>query len=78
MRKLVVLIILVVASLIVLRQALYIVDETEQVIIKRFGEVKSVVTYPGLNAKIPFIDLVTKFDKRILRIDAPPAALPYK
>ncbi len=78
MRKLVVLIILVVASLIVIRQALYIVDETEQVIITRFGEVKSVVTNPGLNAKIPFIDVTTMFDKRILRIDAPPAALPDK
>lgn len=78
MKKLVVLIILIVASLIVLRQTLYVVDETEQLIITRFGEVKSVVTNPGLSAKMPFIDLITRFDKRILRIDAPPAALPDK
>jgi membrane protease subunit HflC len=78
MRKLIVLIILIVGSLIILRQTLYIVDETEQLIITRFGEVKSIVIDPGLNAKIPFIDLITRFDKRILRIDAPPAALPDK
>jgi membrane protease subunit HflC len=78
MKKLIVLIILIVGSLIILRQTLYVVDETEQVLITRFGEVKTVVTQPGLNAKVPFIDLTTRFDKRILRIDAPPAALPDK
>ena len=59
-------------------KALYVVDETEQVIITRFGEVKSVKTSSGLNFKLPFVDTVITFDRRILRIDAPPVAMPDK
>ena len=59
-------------------KALYVVDETEQVIITRFGEVKSVKTSSGLNVKLPFVDTVITFDRRILRIDAPPVAMPDK
>lgn len=78
MRVLVVIAILAIIGLVVLRQALFIVDQTEQVIITRFGEVKSVITTPGLNVKAPFVDQLIRFDKRVLRIDAPPAALPDK
>lgn len=53
-------------------KALYIVDVTEQVIVTRFGEVKSVKTTPGLYAKVPFVDAVTSYERRVLRIDAPP------
>ncbi|HEX2242517.1 MAG TPA: SPFH domain-containing protein, partial [Gammaproteobacteria bacterium] len=51
-------------------------DETEQVIITRFGEVRVVRTTPGLSVKMPFVDVITRLDKRVLRIDAQPAALP--
>ncbi|MDA0734715.1 MAG: protease modulator HflC [Chloroflexi bacterium] len=76
MKALVVLLVLAIIGLIVLRQATYIVDETEQVIITRFGEVKNVTTEPGLNFKAPFVDLAITLDKRILRIDATPVAMP--
>ena len=59
-------------------KALYIVDATQQVIVTRFGEVKSVHRTSGIYAKVPFIDTVISFDRRILRIDAPPIAMPDK
>jgi membrane protease subunit HflC len=76
MRVLLVIAVLVIIGLIVLRQALFIVDETEQVIVLRFGEVQNIVTTPGLNTKAPFLDQLQRLDRRILRIDAPTASLP--
>ncbi|MCY4365075.1 MAG: protease modulator HflC [Chloroflexi bacterium] len=78
MRPLIILAVLVVIGLIVLRQALYIVDETEQVIILRFNEVINTHHSPGLYIKAPFVDTVVTFDKRVLRIDAPAASMPDK
>ena len=78
MKALIVFIVLVIVGLVVLRQAFYIVDETEQIIVTRFGEVQSVVTLPGLNFKAPFVDVVIRLDKRILRIDAPAESMPDK
>jgi membrane protease subunit HflC len=76
MKSIILLIILVAAGIIGLSSALYVVDETEQVIILRFGEVQAVKRTPGLNIKLPFVDVVVTLDKRILRIDAPPVAMP--
>jgi membrane protease subunit HflC len=76
MRVLIVIAVLLIIGLIVLRQTVYIVDETEQVVITRFGEVQSVRDTPGLNVKMPFVDVITRLDKRVLRIDSQPAALP--
>src|SRR5918999_1470792 len=76
MRALIVLAVLAIIGLIVLRQTVYVVDETEQVIVTRFGQVQSIHTSPGLNVKMPFVDVITRLDKRVLRIDSQPAALP--
>lgn len=78
MKAVIVFLVLIVVGLIVGRQALYVIDETEQVIITRFGEVQSVTTHPGLYLKAPFVDQTIRLDKRILRIDAPPEAMPDK
>ena len=78
MRALIILGVLVVIGLIVLRQSLYVVDETQQVIILRFNEVINTRISPGLYLKAPFVDTVATFDKRILRIDADPASMPDK
>lgn len=59
-------------------KAVYVVDVTEQVLILRFGEVRDTRTDPGAYFKVPFVDSVVAFDKRILRIDAPPVAMPDK
>ena len=78
MKALIIFLVLVVVGLIVLRQAIYVVDETEQVIVTRFGEVQSVTNTPGLKLKAPFVDQVIRLDKRILRIDGPPESMPDK
>ena len=54
---------------------LFTVDETKLVVVTQFGKVKQVYTEPGLKAKIPFVQKANKFDKRLLRIDTPPATL---
>ncbi len=53
----------------------YTVDETEYVVITRFGEVQRTVTAPGLGFKSP-IETTVRFDKRLLRIDVPSAGMP--
>ena len=75
MRTLIIAGIILIVGLIVLSQSLYVVDETEQVIITRFGEVQDTINSPGLNVKAPFVDTVVRFDKRLLRIDADPETM---
>ena len=67
---------LALVALIVISQSLYVVDLTEQVIITRFGNPQSVRSNPGLYVKAPFVDTVLRFDKRVLRIDAPAVSMP--
>ena len=76
MRNLIIAAIVIILAAVLLRQSLYVVDVTQQVIVLRFGEVVSTRTTPGLNAKLPFVDNVVRLDKRILRIDAPPVSMP--
>jgi membrane protease subunit HflC len=51
--------------------ALYVVHQTEQVIVLRLGQPVATVTDPGLHMKVPFIESVTRIDKRILDLDMP-------
>jgi membrane protease subunit HflC len=73
MRNLVIAGVLVILALIVITQSLFVVQETEQVVVTRFGDVQSVHTSPGLYLKAPFVDTVINYDRRLLRIDAPPS-----
>jgi len=61
-----------VIGIFVVLQAFFTVDETEVAIVTTFGEFKQSHTNPGLKFKTPFIDQVTKFDKRLQRVDVPP------
>ena len=56
-------------------QTLFSVDETELAVVTQFGDIKAIHTTPGLKAKVPFVQSVNRFDKRVLRIDTPPARL---
>jgi len=50
--------------------SLYVVNETEQVIITQFGKpVGDTVDKPGLHWKLPFVQDVNRFDKRFLEWD---------
>jgi len=57
--------IIVVIAAIFLPSFFFIIDETEQAVVLRFGEIQKSVTEAGLYTKTPFIDNVRKFDKRI-------------
>lgn len=52
--------------------SLFVVQQTEQALVLRFGEPVRVVVSPGLYTKLPLIDNVEFFDKRILDLDSPP------
>jgi modulator of FtsH protease HflC len=47
----------------------FIVHQNEQTLVLRFGEPKQIVREPGLNWKLPFVDTVEVFDKRILDLE---------
>ena len=51
--------------------ATFRVHQTEQVLVLQFGKPVRVVTEPGLEFKIPFVQQVERLDNRILGLDAP-------
>ena len=70
--------ILIIAFLliIVLSSALYTIDETQQVIITQFGKpVGDAKTAAGLYIKMPFIQDVNFFEKRLLEWDGNPTEI---
>ena len=71
----VIIILVVIAGAIFIPQVFFKVDETEVALVTRFGEIKSQIQTAGLNIKTPFIDSVTKYEKRLLLFDAPPDSL---
>jgi modulator of FtsH protease HflC len=50
---------------------LFTVYQTRQALVVRLGQPVRVITEPGLNFKVPFIDSVIYIDKRILNIESP-------
>ena len=52
-------------------QALFVVKEVNQAIVLQFGDPKKIITEPGLNVKIPFIQNVVFIDRRVLYLDNP-------
>ncbi len=57
---------------------LFVVPQYETVIITRFGKIVRTITTPGLKIKLPVIDRLQRFDKRILAWDGPPIECPTK
>lgn len=71
--------ILLVVGLIALSSAAYTVNMREQVVITQFGEPKGdPVTEAGLKFKVPFIQKINSFDKRILEWDGLVEQMPTK
>lgn len=65
-------IIAIVAFVIVTVNSLFIVDQRQQALIIQFGEIIDVRQDPGLNFKVPFIQDVEYYDKRLLDINIEP------
>ena len=58
----------VLAVLFGILSSFFTVDQTQQALVLQFGEPKRLVNKPGLNFKIPFIQEVTYFEKRVLSL----------
>ena len=52
--------------------SLFIVHQNQQAIVLTFGDPRKIITEPGLNWKIPGVQTVEFFDKRILDLDTAP------
>jgi modulator of FtsH protease HflC len=63
--------VLVVIAIILGYTTLFTVNQTQQALVVRLGKPVRVITEPGLNVKVPFIDSVIYIDKRILNIESP-------
>ena len=57
--------------LVIVAQSLYIVQQPEQAIVLQFGDPVRLVQEPGLKVKIPFIQNVVFYDKRLLNLEPP-------
>ena len=54
----------------------YQVDQRETAIKLKFGKVEKANIQPGLHFKIPVMNMIEKYDKRILTLDVPPTEFP--
>ncbi len=64
--------ILVVVAGFILKGSLFTVHQAQQALVVQFGDPRRVITEPGLNFKVPLVQDVIYFDKRILGLDAQP------
>jgi membrane protease subunit HflC len=79
MNRLVIVAIVVLAVIILFSGFAYVVDETKQVVITRFGKpVREPVKDAGLHFKIPFIEDANFFNKNLLEWDGDPGQMPTK
>jgi len=62
----IIIVVLVIIIGIAVAGPLYVINEGEQAVIVQFGKITSVVTKAGLKIKIPFIDEVVRYPKKIM------------
>src|SRR3989339_551212 len=62
--------ILILIGVILLSSATFTIDEKEQAIITQFGKYIRTIQEPGLHFKIPIIQTLHLFEKRVLTTDA--------
>ena len=56
---------------VLMSMTLFVVDQRQHAVVFQLGEVKDVIEEPGLHVKMPLIQNVRFFDRRILTIDTP-------
>jgi len=64
--------IVVVAVLLVGSNSIFTVDERDRVIMFKFGEIVKDDFTPGIHFKLPVVNNIKKYDKRILTLDSDP------
>lgn len=61
--------------LLILSGAFYLLRADEQAVVLRLGKVVATRVEPGLYFKVPFIDQITKYTKKLIEYDADPVAV---
>lgn len=56
----------------------YIITEGDQVVITRFGEIVASSSDAGLHVKVPMIDVVTTYPKKVMALDGDSQRIPTK
>jgi membrane protease subunit HflC len=64
--------VLAIVALLVMTGSFFTVSETEQAIVLQFGAVKRIEQSAGLKFKVPLVQDVVFYDKRLLDIESPP------
>ena len=78
-RKTIIQLAVFIAALILILETVFMVKETEQVVITQFGKpVGEAKTTPGLKIKVPFIQRTNYFEKRYMEWDGDPNQVPTK
>jgi len=73
----IIIIVPVIVLILIVYAAAFVVDETEQVVVTRFGKVaREPVQEPGLKFKFPFIEKTNYFPKNLLEWDGDPGQIP--
>ncbi|WP_439549122.1 protease modulator HflC [Falsiroseomonas sp.] len=70
MNRALILAVIAAIGLVVASSTLFTVHQTQQVLITRLGEPVRVIREPGLQMKLPIVDNVITFDRRLLDYDA--------
>ena len=78
MKKAPFLVFLIFLAIFIGRGGLYVINEAEQAIVTQFGKPVGDVIYPGLHFKLPFVQKVIRFERRILKWDGDPNQIPNK
>ena len=78
MRKLIPVVVFLLAVIVLVNASAYTVSPAYQVVITQFGDPKEVVTEAGLHWRIPFIQKVDYLEKRYLPWDGAPENMPTK
>lgn len=68
--------VIIVAILFIVLKPFFIVSEGEQSVVTRFGRIVAVHTEAGLKFKVPAIDQITRYSKKILSWDGEPQRMP--
>ncbi len=71
--------VIVFLGLLVASGAIYTIDETQQAVVTQFGQpIGEPITKAGLNVKVPFVQTVNYFEKRMLQWDGDPNQIPTR
>lgn len=68
----------IVVVILLLANSFYVVTEAEQVVLTQFGDPVDTINESGPHLKIPFIQDVNRFEKRIMKWDGDPNQIPTR